>query len=446
VSRPRAVLFLVLAALLPICAARTPLAAAQGASSDGVLATTLDNGLRVLLLEDHRSPIVSFQVWYRVGSRNEQRGATGIAHFLEHLMFKGTPTHGPREFARLIEQNGGQDNAFTSQDVTSYFVNIAAERLDLVIDLEADRMRNLLLDPREIDAERQVVIEERRTRTDDNPGGFLGEELSSVAFKAHPYGFPIIGWAEDLKRITPAEIRAFYDTYYVPNNAIVVAVGDFNAFDLLAKIKRRFGTIPRGADPPPVLAVEPPQNGERRVIVRKQAELPNVYLAYHVPHHASEDAVPLDVLSTILSGGRASRIYRHLIYERRIALDAGGDYSYFSLDPNLFWFWATPMPGQTPETLEAALIEEMERLKREPVSDEELQRAKNQVEAAFVFQEDSVHRRASLLARFELLGNYQLKDAFLAKVRAVTAADLTRVASTWFSQDRKNVGILLPKP
>ena len=185
--------------------------AAHGA--DRVVAATLDNGLRVLLLEDARSPIVSFQVWYRVGSRNERRGATGIAHFLEHLMFKGTPSHGPRQFARLVEENGGQDNAFTSQDVTSYYVNIAADKLDLVIDLEADRMQNLLLDPKAITSERQVVIEERRTRTEDDPGGFLGEEVSSIAFKAHPYGEPIIGWMDDIKRITPEEIREFYKTY-----------------------------------------------------------------------------------------------------------------------------------------------------------------------------------------------------------------------------------------
>src|SRR5438128_7227304 len=226
-----------------------------------VVAATLDNGLRVLLLEDARSPIVSFQVWYRVGSRNELRGATGIAHFLEHLMFKGTPTHGPKQFARLVEENGGQDNAFTSQDVTSDFVATAADKLGLVIDLEADRMQNLLLDPKEIASEREVVIEERRTRTEDDPGGYLGEEVSSIAFKAHPYGVPIIGWMEDIKRITPAEIRAFYKTYYVPNNAIVVAVGAFRAPAVLEKIQKTFGRIPRAQTPPPVLAVEPTQNG-----------------------------------------------------------------------------------------------------------------------------------------------------------------------------------------
>jgi zinc protease len=422
------------------------LAASAAPAADRVVASTLDNGLRVLLLEDHRSPIVSFQVWYRVGSRDEQRGATGIAHFLEHLMFKGTPTRGPKQFARLVEENGGQDNAFTSQDVTSYFVNIAGDKIDLVIDLEADRMQNLLLDPKEINSEREVVIEERRTRSEDDPSGFLGEEVNSIAFKAHPYGAPIIGWMEDIRRITPAEIRAFYKTYYVPNNAIVVAVGDFRAPAVLEKIQKTFGRIPRGKTPPPVLAVEPTQNGERRVIVKKEAELPVVYLAWHVPNHRSNDAPALEVLSTILSGGRASRLYRDLVYQRQLALEAGGDYSYFALDPNLFWFWATPMPGQTPETLEAELAKQMERLKTEPVTDEELARAKNQIESAFVLQEDSVHRRAALLARFELIGGHVQKDSFMTKIRAVTAADLTRVAGAWFAPERKSVGVLLPKP
>jgi zinc protease len=409
------------------------------------VAATLDNGLRVILLEDARSPIVSFQVWYRVGSRDEHSGATGIAHFLEHMMFKGTPTHGPKQFARLVEENGGQDNAFTSQDVTSYYVDIAADKLDLVIDLEADRMQNLLLDAKEINSEREVVIEERRTRTEDDPGGFLGEEVGSIAFKSHPYGAPIIGWMEDIKRITPEEIRAFYKTYYVPNNAIVVAVGAFKANDLLEKIKRRFGRIPRGKVPPAVLAVEPPQNGERRVTVTKQAQLPIVYLAWHVPSQKSDDAPALELLSTILAGGRASRLYRDLVYQRQLALEAGGDYSYFSIDPNLFWFWATPMPGQTAEKLEAELIGHMERLKTEPVTEEELARAKNQIEAAFVYQDDSIHQRAALLARFELIGGFALKESFMARIRAVTAADLTRVARAWFAPDRKSIGVLLPK-
>jgi zinc protease len=438
--RPLA-LFLVLVA----AAAGWPASAAEPTRS-AVVAATLDNGLRVLLLEDRRSPIVTVQTWYRVGSRNETRGATGIAHLLEHLMFRGTARHGPGAFARLVERNGGQDNAFTSQDVTSYYVNIAADRLDLILELEADRMQNLVLDPKIIESEREVVIEERRTRTEDDPGGFLGEEVSALAFHAHPYGQPIIGWTVDLQRITPEEIRAFYKTYYVPNNALLVVAGDFEAASVLARVRATFGAIPRGAEPPAVTAAEPAQNGERRVLVQKTAELPIVYLGYHVPNQKSPDAAALEVLSVVLAAGRTSRLYRDLIHERQLALEAGGDYSYFSLDPNLFWFWATPLPGQTAQVLEKELLGHMERLGREPVSDLELTRAKNQVEASFVFQEDSVHRRASLLARFELIGGYALKDKYLESIRAVTAADVQRVAGRYFSSDTKNVGILLPKP
>jgi len=419
--------------------------AAPAGAADPVVEATLDNGLRVLLLEDHRNPIVSFQVWYRVGSRNEHPGATGIAHFLEHLMFKGTPTYGRGQYGRLVEENGGRNNAFTSRDVTSYFVDIAADKVDRVIALEADRMRHLLLDPAEIAAERQVVMEERRTRTEDDPDGFLAEETGAIAFLSHPYRLPVIGWTVDIRRIAPPEIRAFYDTYYVPNNALVVAAGDFHAAELLEKITRAFGAIPRGADPPPVLAVEPPQAGERRVTVHRDAQLPIVYIAYHVPNSRSEDAPALEVLSTVLSGGRASRLYTQLVRDRQLALGAGGDYSYYSVDPNLFWFWANPMPGQTPEALEQALLGEMVRLKAEPVSEEELARAKNQIEASFVFQEDSVHSRASLLARFEVIGGFRLKDEFVPKIRAVTAEQLRRAATTYFPDSGKNVGILIPK-
>src|SRR5437870_214261 len=437
---------LVLLLLLALVAAGSPGTAAEPPRAAArVLAVTLDNGLRVLLLEDHRSPIVSLQLWYRVGSRNEARGATGIAHFLEHLMFRGTPTNPPGAYARIVERNGGQDNAFTSQDVTSYYVDIAADRLDLVLALEADRMHNLTLDPKIVDSEREVVIEERRTRTEDDPGGALGEEVSALAFRAHPYGQPIIGWMIDIRRITREEIAAFYKTYYAPNNALLAAAGDFKAEAVLEKIKAAFGPIPRGPEPPKVLAVEPEQSSERRLTVQRPAELPIVYVGYPVPNHTSPDAAAFEVLSTVLSGGRSSRLYRHLVYERQLALEAGGDYSYFSFDPNLFWFYATPLPGQTPEKLETELSAHMERLKTEPVTDEELARAKNQIEAAFVYQDDSIHQRASLLARFELIGGFALKESFMAKIRAVTAADLTRVARAWFAPDTKSVGVLVPK-
>jgi zinc protease len=435
----RAVLLIALVGLLS-----DPAGAAKPALD--VSEATLDNGLRVLVLEDRRSPVVSMQIWYRVGSRNERTGATGLAHFLEHMMFKGTPTHGKGEFATRVEQNGGQDNAFTTQDVTSYFVDIAADKLDMVLTLDADRMRHLLLDPKEIDSERQVVMEERRTRTEDDPDGLLSEELNSLAFKAHPYRWPVIGWMEDIKRINAAELRAFYDTYYQPNNALLVVVGDVKASDVLTTVRRLFGSIRRGPEPPPVTAVEPPQIDERRLVVKKVgAQVPLVDLAWHVPNYRSPDAPVLELLSTILSEGRASRLYRKLVYEQRIALSAGGDYSYFSRDPSLFSFYASAMPGTTPEALERALLAEIEQLKTAAVPDEELERAKNQIEAGFVWRQDSVHSRASSLARFELAGSWRQQEEFVPRIRAVTAADLQRVAKTYFPTDRKNVAILLPE-
>ncbi len=420
-------------------------ASAAAAQPSPVTEATLDNGLRVLVLEDHRNSIATVQTWYRVGARNEVPGETGLAHFLEHMMFKGTPTHGKGQFALLVEQNGGQDNAFTSHDETSYYANIAADRVDLVLGLEADRMRQLLLDPKEIESERQVVMEERRTRTEDDPDGFLSEEFLAAAYKAHPYGWPVIGWMNDIERIRPAELRAFYDRYYQPNNAVLVVAGDVDAGRIIARVRELFGTIPRGPAAPPMQAVEPPQLGERRVLVRKaDARSAIVYIGFHVPNYTSPDAPVLEVLSTILQEGRASRLYRRLVYERRMALSVGGDYAYLSHDPNLFWFSGTPLPGQTPEALEQAIMDEIERVTSEAVPQEELERAKNQIEAAFVWRQDSIYSRASSLARFEMTGSWRNLDGYLPLIRQVTAADLQRVARTYFQPDRRTVGVLLP--
>ncbi|HEY7249323.1 MAG TPA: pitrilysin family protein [Methylomirabilota bacterium] len=412
-----------------------------------VIEATLDNGLRLLVQEDSRNPIVAVQILYRVGSRNERPGATGLAHFLEHLMFKGTPTRGRGEISRLIEQSGGRENAFTTKDMTGYYTNIAADRLDLVLQIEADRMRNLLLDPAEIDSERKVVLEERRMRSEDDPDGAVYEAMSSLAFKASPYHWPTIGWTADIERINATELRAFYDTYYRPNNAVLIVVGDVKAADVLARVRQYFGAIPRGAAPPAVTAVEPPQIDERRLLLRKEgAQLPVVNIAWHVPNYTSPDAPALELLSQLLSEGRASRLYRRLVYDKRIVLGAGGEYSYSSIDPSLFWFYATPLPDHTPESVEQALLDEVERLKQEPVPAEELERARNQIEASFVWQQDSVFSRSSVLGRFEVLGSWRLLEDYLPRLRAVRPADLQRVARTYFPVDRKNVSILLPLP
>ena len=418
---------------------------ARGAQAPPVTEATLDNGLRILILEDHRNPIATVQTWYRVGARNEIPGATGLAHFLEHMMFKGTPTYGKGQLAQVVEENGGQDNAFTSHDVTTYYVNIAADRVDLVLGLEADRMRNLLLDPQEIESERQVVAEERRSRIEDDPDGYLSEEFLAAAYKAHPYGWPVIGWMSDIQRINAAELRAFYDRYYVPGNALLVVAGDVDPPRVIARARETFGKLARGAAPPPMNSVEPPQVGERRVLVYKpDARAAIVYIGFHVPNYASADAPALELLSTILQEGRASRLYRRLVYERRLALNVGGDYTYLSHDPNLFWFSGTPLPGRSPEELERAIMDEIELTKNQPVPEEELERAKNQIEAAFVWRQDSIFSRASTLARFEMFGTWRNSESFVPLIRGVTAADLQRVARTYFQPHSRTVGTLLP--
>ena len=430
--------------LILVAALTVSAPAARGATP--VLEATLDNGLRVLILEDRRNPLVSVQVWYRVGSRDERPGATGLAHFLEHMMFKGTPAHPKGTFSRAVESNGGHDNAFTTPDTTSYFVNIAADKVDEVLQLEADRMRNLLLDPAEIDAERQVVMEERRMRTEDSPDGLLAEEVMATAFGAHPYRWPVIGWMEDIGRIEATELRAFYDLYYRPNNAVLVVVGDVRPPELLARIRTLFGPIARGPKTPAVTAVEPPQRAERRVTLRSAvARLPALTLTWLVPNFSSPDAGALEVLEGVLSTGRASRLHRRLVVETGLALDTEADYSYGSVDPNLFWLSARPAAGVGLEALERALLDELERLKREPIDAEELARAQQQIEASFVWGQDSIYSRAATLARFERMGSWRRADDYVASIRAVTAADVQRVARTYFPVDRKTVGVLLPE-
>jgi zinc protease len=420
------------------------LAAAPPARGQEVLEATLDNGLRVLLEEDPRSPVAALQIWYRVGSRDERIGLSGLSHFLEHMMFRGTPTHGPGVFSRLVEGHGGQDNAYTSRDATVYVTDVPADRLGAVLALEADRMRQLSLDPREVEAERRVLMEERRTRSEDDPVGALAEEFNAVAFLAHPYRIPTIGYMADIRGLTSADLRAWYDTYYRPNNAIVVAAGGFRAAELLAEVRARFDAIPRGPDPPPMRIAEPEQRGERRVVVRREAKLPVVFAGFPAPNHRSPDAYALEVLSTVLSGGRASRLHQRLVVETRLALDAGGEYTRLSLDPESFTFYATVMPGRTVEEVERVLDEELARLRAEPPSAEELRRAQNQLEAAYLFARDSVHARASTLGRHELVGGWRLRDRFLPGIQAVTGADVLRVARRYLVRERQTTAILLP--
>ena len=431
-------------AWMALCFILAPsLADAQAAAR--VKESALENGLKILLLEEHKAPVVTVHVWYRVGSRNEQPGTTGLSHLLEHMMFKGTSKLGPGQFSRVIRRNGGRDNAFTSEDYTGYFETFASDRVELALELEADRMRGLLLDMKEAEAEKHVVMEERRLRTEDEPISALREVMGAAAFQVHPYRQPVIGWMSDIEKLAREDLVRHYNTYYVPNNAVLIVVGDFKSDELLPKIRHHFGTIPRGADPPAVRAMEPEQRGERRLALKKEAELPFVFMGYHVPNLKHPDNFAIEILAYILSGGKSARIYKSLVYEKQLALFAGGGYDRESIDPNLFPFYASVMPGKTVEEVEAALTAEIERVKNEPIPDRELQKAKNQIEAGFLFGQDSVFNLARQLAEYEIVVGWRAWEAYLPGIRAVTAADLQRVARVYLTPDHRTVAVLIPE-
>jgi zinc protease len=405
---------------------------------------TLENGLKVLVLPITKAPVVTLQIWYRVGSRNEKLGTTGLSHLLEHLMFKETDKLKPEEFSKIIQANGGELNAFTTADYTTYFETLSSDRLAIALDLEADRMLNLKLREETTEPEKRVVMEERRLRSVDNPWGALYEETNAAAFHAHPYMWPVIGWMHDIQETTLADIRAHYETYYRPNNAIAVVVGNVDPDRAIEQVRQAFGPNRPGAAPPVVTEVEPPQLGERRVIVKKEANLPAFVWAYKVPNVKNPDSAALEVLATILSEGESSRLYRRLVIEKRLLLDVNADNPLLSLDPNLFTVSGQLLPGKKVEQVEAAVEKEISAIATEPVSVHELSKAKNQIEAQFVFAQDSNFYQAMLLARFELIGDWRGLDAYLPAVRKVTAEDVQRVARQYLAPDHRTAGILVP--
>jgi zinc protease len=408
---------------------------------------TLGNGLKVLIVEDHKAPLVTFQVWYRVGSRNEPIGRTGMSHLLEHMMFKGTQKYGSKEFSNIIQRNGGTDNAHTTKEYTTYFQSIAADRVGISIELEADRMTNLLLAPKEVDSERNVVMEERRMRYEDDPQNLLYEELVALAFGSHPYRWPVIGWMSDILAIGREDLYRHYKKNYSPVNAFLVISGDVYPEKLLPVIEKHFGGIPSpaGNRTPDLPTSEPPQPGEKRLYLKKEAaELPYILIAYHVPPFPHEDNYALDVLSAILSGGKSSRLYRSIIYEKRAAISAFADYSSFHRDPFLFVFGANAAPGRDIGEIEKMLYEEMQMMMKEPPSEREVLKAKNQIEAAFIFAQDSNYSKAQYTGMFEMLGGWKLMDTYLEGVRRVKPEEVQAVAKKYFSDNNKTVGILLP--
>ena len=406
----------------------------------------LANGLKVILLENHKAPVITFQVWYRVGSRNEEWGKTGLSHMLEHMMFKGTQKVSGSEFSRIIQVNGGNDNAFTSRDFTAYFENLSADRIHVSLDLESDRMQNLVLREEDFRTERMVVMEERRLRTEDNPKAYLLEQVDAAAFQLQPYHWPTVGWMEDLAQLTLDDLKAYYRAFYNPVNAFLVVVGDFKKEDLLPRIEKAFGALPKGIPPDQKKGLDPPQTGERRIIVKREAELPFIVLGYHVPNLREPDSYVLEVIATVLSGGKSSRLHKSLVREKRLVLNAEADNSLLSHDPGLFMISAELLPDKTVTEVEKALDQEVEQLQKEPVEEHELQKVKNQLEASFVFGQDSLFYQAMLLAQHEIALSWRAIDNYIPSIQKVTPEEIQRVAKRYFVPENRTVGILTPLP
>ncbi|WP_281982854.1 M16 family metallopeptidase [Azonexus hydrophilus] len=413
--------------------------------------TTLDNGLKVIVKEDRRAPTAVHMVWYRVGSMDEVDGTSGVAHVLEHMMFKGTPTVGPGEFNKRVAAAGGRDNAFTSRDYTAYFQQIPRERLAEMMALEADRMRHLTVDPKEFAQEIKVVMEERRMRTDDDPQAKLFEQMNAVAYQAHPYRRPIIGWMNDLENMTAEDARAWYDTWYLPNNAYVVVSGDVDHQEVFALAREHYGALAARPLPARKAQVEPRQEGTRQLTTKGPAELPVLIMGYKAPilrnPTTDRDPYALEILGGILDGHDAARFNRKLVREDKLAISAGVSYDSTARGPGMIYLYGSPSEGRTVAELEAALRAEIARIQQEGVSEAELKRTKAQLVASQVYKLDSVFGQAMEIGQMEAIGlSWKDVDIMIDRLQQVTAADVQAAAKKYFDDDALTIGILDPQP
>lgn len=412
---------------------------------------TLANGLRVIVQEDRRAPTAVHMVWYRAGSMDEVDGTSGVAHVLEHMMFKGTRHLKPGEFNKRVAAAGGRDNAFTSLDYTAYFQQVPNARLGEMMALEADRMTNLVLDEKEFGQEIKVVMEERRLRTEDNPQGRVYENQMAAAFQAHPYRRPIIGWMDDLEHMTVADARDWYRRWYAPNNAYVVIVGDVRHDEVFRLAEKHYGKIPRRALPGRKPQNEPQQAGIKRLIVKAPAKLPYLSMAWKAPtlRDVDKEREPyaLEVLAAVLDGHEGARFSRNLVRGSGVAVSAGAGYDATVRGEALFMVSGTPAEGRSVAELEAALREEIARIAREGVSAQELERVKMQTIAAQVYKRDSMMAQAMEIGRIEAAGfRWRDIDTLLEKIRSVTSEELRAVAGKYFDDARLTVAVLDPQP
>ncbi len=425
-----------------------PIAAAHAATD--VREFMLDNGLKVLVKEDHRAPVVVSQVWYKVGSSYEHNGITGISHMLEHMMFKGTAKHPPGEFSRIVAAEGGKENAFTGRDYTGYYQQLAADRLEVSFELEADRMKNLVLLEEELLKEREVVAEERRLRTEDKPKALAYETFMAAAFQTSPYQHPIVGWMADINSYELQDLQDWYHRWYAPNNATLVVAGDVDAEKVRALAEEHFGSIPAVQSRAPKRRPEVEQRGLRRLSVRAPVKIPYVLMGYKTPSlsTAEQDWEPyaLAVLAAVLDGDDSSRLARHLVRGQQVASQAGADYSPQSRYGTLLYLDGTPAVGRNIQEVERALRDQVERLRTARVEPRELERIKTQVVAADVYQRDSVFYQAMRLGMFETVGlGWRTGEEYVSRIQAVTAEQVQQVAREYLRDEYLTVAVLEPE-
>ena len=406
---------------------------------------TLANGMTLILHEDRDIPNVAMYFFYKIGSRNERPGTTGLSHFFEHMMFNGAKKYGPKQFDIQMENAGGRNNGYTTKDMTVYSDWFPSPALELMFDLEADRIRDLAFDPKIIESERGVVYSERRLSVDNSPFGALYEQLGATAYAAHPYSWSPIGWPSDIETWTMDDLKHHWSMGYAPNNCVVVMAGDFTEAEALRLAKKYLEPIPRRAGPAPVKTKEPPQMGERRVVLERPAQLPIQLVAYHVPETAHADRDAIEVLNTLLANGRSSRLYQRLVEKDQLAL-AASSFVEDSLDPGLLIFQMQPRAGVDPARTEAALYEELRRVAAEPIPAGEIQSAKNRILANFYREMKTIAGKANFIGQFEIfVGDANKIKDYQANINKVSAADLQRVAKAYLGAKNRTVATLAPE-
>ena len=429
---------------MPQARSRSKRSAPSLAKTFPVEEATLGNGLKIRMVPNREVPTVSLYTFFRVGSRNERPGLTGISHLFEHMMFNGAKKYGPKEFDRVLESHGGHSNAYTSNDVTVYYDDFASEALDKVLDLESDRMRSLALTQKMLTSEREVVKEERRLRVDNEVVGRMDEELNTLVYKAHPYRWPVIGWMKDIENIAQPDCAAYFRTYYAPNNATLFLAGNFDPKAALKQIRKYYGDIPKGPPAPPVVDSEPEQLGERRAEVRHPAQAPSVMVGYRGPTSTDEDTRVLDVLQYVLSVGDGSRLVRELVFQQELAVSVSLDWAW-RFDPGMVMLYLELKPGADPKKAEAALFEQIDRVCQGGITDHELQKAKNNLRAHLWRELSTNSGRAHALGTYELfLGSWRDGLTLAERYQKITAKQVQAAARKYLSPHLRSVVTLVP--